>query len=49
MKKDKRLLRMGTDKILPLLISFSLPSIVSMTAMALYNVVDTIFIGRLGT
>lgn len=49
MRKDKRLLRMGTDKMLPLLISFSLPSIISMTAMALYNVVDTIFVGRLGT
>ncbi|UCH97805.1 MAG: MATE family efflux transporter [Candidatus Aminicenantes bacterium] len=49
MTKDKRLQRMGTDKILPLLISFSLPSIISMTAMALYNVVDTIFVGRLGT
>jgi putative MATE family efflux protein len=49
MRKDKRLQRMGTDKILPLLISFSLPSIISMTAMALYNVVDTIFVGRLGT
>jgi putative MATE family efflux protein len=49
MRKEKRLQRMGTDKILPLLISFSLPSIISMTAMALYNVIDTIFVGRLGT
>lgn len=40
---------MGTQKMLPLIISFSLPSIISMTAMALYNVVDTIFVGRLGT
>lgn len=40
---------MGTEKMLPLIISFSLPSIISMTAMALYNVVDTIFVGRLGT
>jgi len=48
-KKEKRLHRMGTEKMLPLIISFSLPSIVSMTAMAIYNVVDTIFVGRLGT
>jgi len=34
---------------LPLIIAFSLPSIISMTAMAIYNVVDTIFVGRLGT
>jgi putative MATE family efflux protein len=47
--KDNRILRMGTKKMLPLIISFSLPSIISMTAMALYNVVDTIFVGRLGT
>lgn len=47
--KDKRLQRMGTEKLLPLIISFSLPSIISMSAMALYNVVDTIFVGRLGT
>ena len=46
---DNRITRMGTEKMLPLIISFSLPSIISMTAMALYNVVDTIFVGRLGT
>lgn len=46
---DKRITRMGTEKMLPLIISFSLPSIISMTSMALYNVVDTIFVGRLGT
>ena len=47
--KDARLHRMGTEKMLPLIISFSLPSIVSMTAQALYNITDTIFVGRLGT
>ena len=47
--KDKRLERMGTEKMLPLIVSFSLPSIISMTAIALYNIVDTIFVGRLGT
>ncbi len=49
MEINLRLQRMETEKMLPLIVSFSLPSIISMTAMALYNVVDTIFVGRLGT
>ncbi|NOZ60205.1 MAG: MATE family efflux transporter, partial [Calditrichaeota bacterium] len=49
MKVKQRLQRMESQKMLPLILSFSLPSIISMTAMALYNVVDTIFVGRLGT
>lgn len=49
MKNQHRLHRMGSQKMLPLIISFSLPSIISMTSIALYNVVDTIFVGRLGT
>ncbi len=49
MKTEQRLQRMESQKMLPLILSFSLPSIISMTAMALYNVVDTIFVGRLGT
>ena len=40
---------MSTEKMLPLIVSFSLPSIISMTSLALYNIVDTIFVGRLGT
>lgn len=40
---------MGTEKMLPLIISFSWPSIVSMSAMALYNMVDTIFVSSFGT
>ncbi len=39
---------MGTEKILPLIISFSWPSIVSMSALALYNMVDTIFVSSFG-
>lgn len=49
MKAQQRLQRMESQKMLPLIISFSLPSIISMTAMAFYNVADTIFVGRLGT
>ncbi len=40
---------MGTEKMLPLILSFSLPSIISMTSMALYNVVDTFWVGKIGT
>ncbi|HLP48324.1 MAG TPA: MATE family efflux transporter [Candidatus Kapabacteria bacterium] len=40
---------MGNEKMLPLILSFSLPSVISMTSMALYNVVDTFWVGKLGT
>ena len=38
--------RLGTEPILPLLIKLSIPSIFSMTIQALYNVVDSIYVGR---
>lgn len=38
--------RLGTDPILPLLIKLSIPSIFSMTIQALYNIVDSIYVGR---
>ncbi|MFZ5517487.1 MAG: MATE family efflux transporter [Candidatus Zhuqueibacterota bacterium] len=47
--QEKRLERMSSEKMMPLILSFSLPSIVSMSAMAMYNIVDTIFVGLLGT
>ena len=37
--------RIGTEAILPLLIRFSIPSIVGMVVQALYNIVDRMFIG----
>ncbi len=37
---------MGEDRIFPLLMKLSIPAIIAMTVMALYNVVDTIFVGR---
>jgi putative MATE family efflux protein len=37
--------RIGTDAILPLLLRFSVPSIVGMLVHALYNIVDRMFIG----
>lgn len=42
-KKDK----MGTDPILKLIISMSLPSMFSMVVQALYNVVDSIFVAQI--
>ncbi|MGM0501665.1 MAG: MATE family efflux transporter [Bacillota bacterium] len=38
--------RLGTEKILPLLFKLSVPSIIGMVIQALYNVVDSIYIGR---
>lgn len=39
---------LGTEKISKLLIKFSIPAIIGMVVNALYNVVDRIYIGRLG-
>jgi len=38
--------RLGTERILPLLLKFSVPAIVGMLVQALYNVVDRIFVGN---
>jgi putative MATE family efflux protein len=40
--------RLGTDPLGKLLLRLSLPSIVSMVAVSLYNLVDTFWVGRLG-
>ena len=37
---------LGSEKLFPLLMKMSIPAIVGMMAAALYNVVDTIFVGR---
>ncbi len=37
---------LGTEKIFPLLIKMSLPSAIGMITNALYNIVDTIFVGH---
>jgi putative MATE family efflux protein len=39
--------KMGYAKMFPLLISMALPAMFSMTVMALYNVVDSIFVGNI--
>ncbi|MGM0446601.1 MAG: MATE family efflux transporter [Bacillota bacterium] len=40
---------MGTEPIVPLLFRLSIPSIIAMAVQAFYNVVDSIYVGRLGT
>jgi putative MATE family efflux protein len=40
---------MGTMKIASLLVGLSIPSIIAMLTNAIYNLVDTFFIGRIGT
>ena len=41
-KSDK----IGTKKILPLLVEFSIPAIIGMLVNAIYNIVDRMFIGN---
>lgn len=40
---------MGRDSISRLLLRFSLPATIAMAVMASYNIIDTIFVGRLGS
>ena len=39
--------KMGYAKMFPLIMKMSLPAMFSMTVMALYNVVDSIFVGNI--
>lgn len=39
--------RLGTEPIIPLLFKLSIPSIIAMFIQAMYNVVDSIYVGRL--
>src|SRR6056297_2090204 len=41
--------KLGTEAIIPLLMRLSIPSIIAMAIQALYNVVDSIYVGRLST
>ncbi|MFN2339681.1 MAG: MATE family efflux transporter [Halanaerobium sp.] len=41
--------RLGTEAIIPLLMRLSVPSIIAMAIQALYNVVDSIYVGRIST
>ncbi len=49
MEMNERTENLGQEAILPLLIKLSLPAIVGMAIQALYNVIDSIYIGRLST
>ncbi len=40
--------KMGTKKVLPLILSMSLPAMFSMLIQALYNIVDSVFLGNYG-
>lgn len=44
--RNKRQLELGTERIGKLLLRYSIPSIIAMTAASLYNMIDSIFIGR---
>jgi putative MATE family efflux protein len=46
MKKQKSHLTLGQEKIGRLLLEYSLPAIVAMTATSVYNMIDRIFIGQ---
>ncbi|MFW6287389.1 MAG: MATE family efflux transporter [bacterium] len=44
--KAKNSERLGTEPIIPLLIKLSIPSIIAMFIQAMYNIVDSIYVGR---
>lgn len=46
MSHNTNVTELGTDSIRSLLIKYSLPGIIAMTASSLYNIVDSIFIGH---
>lgn len=47
--QDKKAKMMGEEKINTVLIKLALPAIVGMLITAIYNLVDTMFVGKLGT
>ena len=46
---DESRTRMGTQPVLPLLASMAVPMMLSMLVQSLYNIVDSIYVARLGT
>jgi len=48
MTAEEKAHRMGTAPLLPLILSMSVPSMFSMLIQALYNVVDSIFVAKIG-
>lgn len=45
--KTSQTLDLGTEPIIPLLLKMSLPSMVAMLAMSMYNIIDTFWIARI--
>lgn len=39
--------RMGSEKILPLLFKLAVPAMIGMASQAIYNVVDSIYVGHI--
>ncbi len=48
MGEQKSINKMGTKAMLPLLLSMSVPAMLSMLIQALYNIVDSIFVSQIG-
>lgn len=48
-RNDQRTVMLGEWEVKKVLIALAVPSIIGMVANGIYNVVDTIFVGRLGT
>ena len=46
MSSDAKLIELERRPILPLLLSYSLPAIVGMAAMSIYNIVGAIYVGQ---
>ena len=49
MQHDARSKMMAEEQIPKILTKFAIPAIISMLIAAVYNVVDTLFVGRIGT
>ena len=47
MKETVQRNKMGYAKMLPLILSMSIPAMFSMTIQALYNIVDSIFVSQI--
>jgi len=49
MSKKSKSERMGTEAILPLLFKLAVPAMIGMASQAIYNVVDSIYVGHIST
>ena len=43
---DSATKRLGTEKVGRLLLDYSIPAVIGMVMMSMYNIIDRIFIGR---